>query len=278
MRPPTNLQRVPRALAVLVAAILLAFPAACQRVAPGSRPTLADGRGVAVRHGAKDRAVLTEADNIDRAVADTPAAPAVTAATERQREAVAAAPAAEILALSQTFEKAIAELTKRAEVAEARAAAAAKAAQSRQVAIFTGAGVIALALAGLALWGRQVPLAGACALAGLGALGIAQIVGQAWFKWAVAGVGALALAGFAAAILHAYRRGDLATKTEREAARLKDTLGKVVPVLDAAYEDAEEQTKALLDRTIFDRLSSLFARENKQTIHQIRADQSASAA
>ena len=45
-----------------------------------------------------------------------------------------------------------------------------------------------------------------------------------------------------------------------------------VPVLDAAYEEADEGVKAWLDEHVFARLSSAMGKEEKAAVHEVRAE------
>lgn len=150
-----------------------------------------------------------------------------------------------------------------------------------QVALFNewgawlvGAGVLALGLAGIfgglgAL--RAVgPIAALAVVCGLACFGIAQIVGQAWFKWAVLGVVALVLGICAWWVVRKYKAGTLKEAAEAKAARLTGALKTVVPVLDKAYDEASGDVKELLDNTIFKELSRLMDKDQKSVVHEVR--------
>ena len=112
------------------------------------------------------------------------------------------------------------------------------------------------------------------AILGLGALvcfGLAQIVGQWWFKWAILAAVLAVLALVAWWVLKKQKEGTLKQKLEGRAASLQGLLTQVVPVLDKAYEGAEQSGKELLDRTIFQPLSSTMNRDEKALVHQLRA-------
>lgn len=102
--------------------------------------------------------------------------------------------------------------------------------------------------------------------------GLAQIVSQPWFKWAVLGsVGV----GLSISLWWAYRKhqqGTLAESMSEKSQRLQAVLGQVIPVLDNAYENAESSTKELLRRTVFDTLSKKMDTADKALIHSIRAE------
>ena len=119
------------------------------------------------------------------------------------------------------------------------------------------------------------------AILGLGALvcfGLAQVVGQWWFKWATV-AGTLAVLGLCAWwVLKKQKEGTLKQKLEDRAASLQGLLTQVVPVLDKAYEHAEASGKELLDKTIFQPLSSTMNREEKALVHNLRAQSAGSPA
>ena len=102
-------------------------------------------------------------------------------------------------------------------------------------------------------------------------LGAAQIVSQPWFMWACAGV---ILVGIVWAGVWAWRhqkRGDLATELQSRTAKVAGVAKTVVPILDDAYESATAETREWFDQHVFSRLSSLMNREEKATVHEIRA-------
>ena len=47
---------------------------------------------------------------------------------------------------------------------------------------------------------------------------------------------------------------------------------QAVPVLDAAYEEADAGVKAWLDEHVFARLSSAMGKEQKAAVHEVRAE------
>lgn len=175
------------------------------------------------------------------------------------------------------------ELARRLSEAEERTRHQVRAAQvaalNRWGAYLTGAAVLALGLAGVfgSFAGLRTvgPLAGLAFLGGLACFGIAQIVGQPWFMWAVLGVVALGFGLCAWWVVAKYRAGTLAEKLASRATKLNGALRAVVPVLDQAYDEADATTRDLLDRTIFSRLSAAMDREQKQTVHEIRAEKPA---
>ena len=101
-------------------------------------------------------------------------------------------------------------------------------------------------------------------------LGAAQIITQPWFMWVCAGIILLgALLGAIWAWKH-QKRGDIASELAIRSGKVAAVAKTAVPVLDAAYEQADEATRQWLDAKIFDRLSSLMNREEKATVHEIR--------
>lgn len=210
----------------------------------------------------------------------------LTAAQQQWSAAVTAADAlrARVAELERTVaaerETAARELQRRLNEAEERTRNQVRTAQvaalNRWGAYLTGAAVLALGLA--AVFGsfagvRTVgPLAGLAFLAGLACFGIAQIVGQPWFMWAVLAVVALGFGLCAWWVVAKYRAGVLAEKLAARATKLNGALRSVVPVLDAAYDEADATARDLLDRTVFSRLSAAMDREQKQTVHEIRAE------
>ena len=67
------------------------------------------------------------------------------------------------------------------------------------------------------------------------------------------------------------RRGDLAQELAARTGKVAAVARTAVPVLDAAYDEADEAVKAWLDEHVFARLSSAMDREAKATVHEVRA-------
>ena len=140
------------------------------------------------------------------------------------------------------------------------------------MAVAIGSLGIGLAIGGVAAIRRVGPLA---VVAGVGALlcfGTAQIVGAQWFLWAVGGVLLVLVTWFAIWAWKHQKRGDLAAELATRTAKVAAVAKTAVPVLDAAYEQADEATRRWLDAKIFDRLSSLMNRDEKATVHEIRRE------
>lgn len=133
---------------------------------------------------------------------------------------------------------------------------------------------LGIGFGGLAIIRRVVPLAVALTVIGLFAFGAAQILGAWWFLPAVGVAGSGAAIWFGVWAWRHYKREDLAQELAAHAAKVAGVAQTAVPVLDAAYEQAEAPIKAWMDAHIFDRLSSLMDREGKATVHAIRAQAS----
>lgn len=137
---------------------------------------------------------------------------------------------------------------------------------------------LAAAFGGLASLRLVGPFSAILGFAALCCFGLAQVVGQWWFKWAILGVVALALGLAAWWVLRKQREGTLKADLEDKAGSLQGLLRQVVPVLDRAYETADAAGKELLDRTIFQPLSSTMDREEKALVHNLRAQTAGSTA
>lgn len=104
--------------------------------------------------------------------------------------------------------------------------------------------------------------------------GLAQLVTQVWFLYAVFAV--LVVGGIATGywVYTHYKAGTLAKDTAEKAQRLAEVAHAVVPVLDDAYDAATEPMKQLLDEKVFGPLKKLMANTAAEaTVHQIRAEQ-----
>lgn len=115
------------------------------------------------------------------------------------------------------------------------------------------------------------PFAALLFIATLTCAGLAQVIGAWWFKWAILGSTLLSLgvAGWWAYAKH--RQGVLKEAAEAKAAKLQGVAKNVIPVLDRAYEEATQDVKELLDRTIFQPLSAQMDKAEKAAVHEIRA-------
>lgn len=140
------------------------------------------------------------------------------------------------------------------------------------MAVAIGSLGIGLAIGGVAAIRRVGPLA---VVSGVGALicfGTAQIVGAPWFLWAVGAVMLVLATWFAVWAWKHQKRGDLAAELATRTGKVAAVAKTAVPVLDAAYEQADEATRRWLDAHVFDRLSSAMNRDERATVHEIRKE------
>ncbi len=271
--------------AIIVAAILAAatcFMAACSNVPqyhmPATPVVTPNSKPVVEGQKEKDNTVLVAADKVDKIVSsDAPAVAApVKEQTDQIRAAVAANPAVEIANLVTRFDEALRLLREQLKSAElARDNAEKRANQLEDAELKTQARTLRLvaigllAVSGLLVYSRLIQYAMAAGGGALLCFGLAQLVSQPWFMWACTGVVGLVLAGFGVAAVHAYRKGELGTKVEKEATRLKATLSKVVPAIDSAMADLDDASKKLL----VDRLRDLMKDDpdTQAVVHEVRA-------
>lgn len=139
-----------------------------------------------------------------------------------------------------------------------------------------GAGVLALGLAGvfggIAALRVAGPIALLAILSGMACFGMAQIVGQWWFMWAVLAAVAACAVIVAWWVIKKHKAGLLAEATKAKADKATSLLHSIIPVLDSAYDEVNETAKELLDKTVFSRLSSVMDKDQKAEVHKIRAD------
>jgi len=119
---------------------------------------------------------------------------------------------------------------------------------------------------------KVAPFSAFFLLGALTCFGLAQIVGLWWFKWAVLGSVAIVLALCAWWVFRQHEAGTLKAAAEAKAAKLKDALNILVPVIDKAYNDAEQKVKDVMDATIFKPLNDLMDGKDKATILEIKAE------
>ena len=136
-------------------------------------------------------------------------------------------------------------------------------------ALALGAGI---AIGGVAALRRVGPAAVALGVVGLGCLGAAQIIGARWFLPAVGIAGGGAVLWFAVWAYRHQKRGDLAQEIAVRTGKVAAVARTAVPVLDAAYEEADAGVKAWLDEHVFARLSSAMGKEEKAAVHEVRAE------
>lgn len=131
---------------------------------------------------------------------------------------------------------------------------------------------LGIAFGGVMALRRVGPAAVGLGIVGLGCLGAAQIIGSRWFLPAVGIAGAGCLAWFAVWAWRHQKRGDLAQELAVRTGKVAAVAKTAVPVLDAAYEEADASVRAWLDAKVFAKLGSLMDREEKATVHAIRAE------
>lgn len=137
------------------------------------------------------------------------------------------------------------------------------------------AAVISLALFGLGLGFGGLPglqKTWPFGIIGILCFGLAQIVSQPWFMYACLAVVAIIVGLAIFWVVKHHQLGTLRQDAQQEAARFKEVLDSMVPILDEAYEKAEASGKELLDKSIFQPLSTLMNRDEKALVHSIRAD------
>ena len=140
------------------------------------------------------------------------------------------------------------------------------------MAVAIGSLGLGFAVAGLAALSRVGPLA---LVSGLGALicfGAAQIVGAWWFLYATGGAIAVLVTWGGVWFYRHQKAGDLAKELATRSAKVAAVAQEAVPVLDAAYEKAEQPIKDWLDAHVFGELSRFMGPDTKATVHEIRAD------
>ncbi len=136
-------------------------------------------------------------------------------------------------------------------------------------ALALGAGI---ALGGVAAIRRVGPAAVVLGVVGLGCLGAAQIIGARWFLPVVGAAGGGAVLWFSVWAYRHQKRGDLAQELATRTGKVAAVAKTAVPVLDAAYDEADESVRAWLDEHVFARLSSAMDKEAKATVHAVRAE------
>lgn len=212
---------------------------------------------------AKDEKILGATNRIEAVVEGNEAKAEVVAETQNIKAAIAEAPGKEVQALVATYDLTIQSLEKRLKDAEDSELKA----QARWLRWF-GLGAVGFAL--LLFYLKQPGLGGAAFLGGLVALGLAQLVSQPWFMPAVTvGVGAVVVA-ICIGAYQAYRKNFLADLAKQEAEEVKDTLGKVVPVLDRTYDNAKGAAKDVFEKEIFPALSRAMDASQKRMVHKVR--------
>lgn len=158
---------------------------------------------------------------------------------------------------------------------EAKLKAARDAERVKQVRYLNLGGIAALLIFGLAVgFGgfAGLKVGWIFALLSVVCFGLAQIVAQWWFMWAVGGaVGVFGIAMCAWAYIH-YKQGDLKAAAEQKAAAFSTFAQDIVTTLDSAYDAADEATKKVLDDTIFSKLYGIMDKSTKSLVHLVRAN------
>jgi len=101
--------------------------------------------------------------------------------------------------------------------------------------------------------------------------GLAQIIAMPWFLWAVGIATGIVVLASAWWVYTHYKLGTLQVDTQKKADQLSAVLGQVVPAIDSAYTTATTDEKVILDKLVFDPLSSAMDKSQKSVIHQTRA-------
>ena len=253
---------------------------------PGVRPddaelTAAHDRAALVRNGQlEEAAAATRAARADAAKfsAQLDASRAAYDAAIKERDAARAAEVKAVRSIAAAQEKARVE-----EDARLRKLAAA---EQQSQALWLRIAAI-LCVLGVVIGGVLGKLDGLKATAPLGAgavalLGLAQLVSQTWFKYAI---GVMLLAALVVYAIHLYKKhqalaaADAATAEATTAAQeaqveleaANETIESIVPVLDTAYDNADAAQKTILDSTIFTPLGTAMNAESRQIIRDIRA-------
>lgn len=130
---------------------------------------------------------------------------------------------------------------------------------------------VGFAFGGVATLPKLLPIALLLGTAALLCFGLAQLVGQWWFKWAcAAAAAALGTWVMVWGIKH-YKQGDLKAEAEAKAKSFKTALQTVVPVLDDAWDNANGEIKTFLSQHVFEKLKGAMDNTDKKTIHEIRS-------
>ena len=143
---------------------------------------------------------------------------------------------------------------------------------SRQVWFFNIGGGALLALAAAAAYCSRTQWAMILGALGLFCLGIAQLVGLAWFKYAVFGVGIIGFIAIVVALIIDNNKHKQHVSVDQEATDYYNVLTKMIPVFDNAYENASPEQRKWIEDNIMVKLSGKYNDDDKALIHTIRAD------
>jgi len=181
-------------------------------------------------------------------------------AAQAERESSAAKVQSAIDAMRQSYESQL-QATRDAE-------------RTKQVRYLNMGGLVSLLVFGLAVGFGGLPglkVGWIFALLSVVCFGLAQIVAQWWFMWAVLGACIAVLIALAVwAYIH-YKQGNLKAAAEQKASAFEAMAQDIVPTLDGAYDAADAATKKVLDDTIFSKLSALMDKSTKSLVHLVRA-------
>jgi hypothetical protein len=190
-----------------------------------------------------------------------------TAKANQERDDARAATLTAVQEYTQRMEQNRAEFDRRLKAAQDKVAA-------DQIRALNVAGAVCLVLFGLGIgFGGPAGLkmTWPFAVIALMCFGLAQILGLWWFKWAILTAVLVVLAVVVWWVWNQFKLGTLRENAQTKADSFNSLLQQLIPVLDKAYENAEQSGKDLLDRTVFEPLSKKMDREEKSLIHSLRA-------
>jgi hypothetical protein len=239
---------------------LLALTGCSTARAPALRPAVVSAPVVASQEG-KDRTVLSEALKIETL------APQTKPHTDAQRQAVAAAPAADVSRLVNAYEAQIKDLNDRVAGLSKTIENLKDVELKRQAAWLRGFGFGAFAVAGLLVWARQFEFSATAALAGIALLGLAQLISQPWFMPAVGIAAGLALAAVGYIGYRKYRKDTLARSIAVDAERMKSALTTIVPAVDSALAALDSAAQSVVKSA----LSRAMDSDHKALVKEIKA-------
>jgi len=273
---------------LLVVAFAVAGCAAVP-VVPSVKVPPPDAGPVVSGQATKDAAVVDWSQKIDAAVDKWLALQPselggyIKQATAAQRAAIAANPAVDVAKLAAAYEASLKSYKEGAAsdaktigaLQKANAALQAKETTTQQwicrgIGFFCIlAGVVAGYLGGMA----GAPKAALFGLAGLGFLGLAQILGAWWFLPALGIACLLVVIAVTLWIVKHRQDANFNAEVQAKADLAQATLGKLVPAIDATYESiiegGDKAGKEILERIFA--AAKMEPREKAQ-VHQVRAD------
>ena len=135
-----------------------------------------------------------------------------------------------------------------------------------------GLGFVFGGIASIRAIGPAVAMLG---VAGLMCFGLAQIVGQWWFKWAILIATSGIVTWVAVWAYRHYKQGNLKAEAEAKASQFNNVLQAVVPTLDKAYDNADNTIKTWIEQNIYQKLSKVMDSQDKRVIHLVRAENKA---